>query len=408
VTNAHRIPEGILELAAIERRSWAPKLTKLRSSGVPLNTNDILTPDVIGARALATFYNSTTFLPLVYRDFDTEFSGKQGDTITIRKPATFEAKEFDRSAGIVIQNAEETGLPVKLDTLADVSFAVTGEEMLLDIENFGEQFLTPAMEAHAQKVDGDIAAMLQAAAVAGGPTTAVAVATTDVVTATGHRFRNGDRVWFPTLTGGGAGLTALRPYYVINAVKEVSFKVSATEGGAAVDVTTAYTGGTVAEAGGGTVTPDANKGVPTALINGRTALGTNKFPGSNRHGAYSPEVAGEFLKDPLFGQVNTSGSTDALVEASIGRKYGIDNYETDRFSGLDEGIVFHQQAVAFVTRPLPLPMGSKTASIVSFKGLGLRVVYGWDQTHKQDVVSIDMLSGVQALRPAGAVALDLS
>lgn len=119
--------------------------------------NTILTPTVIARRALATLYNQVIFAALVHRDFDDDFTGKQGDTITVRTPATFVADEFDRGAGIQIQNITEGSISVALDKIADVSVAVTAEELTLDIDNFDERVLSPMSEAIAQKIDRALA-----------------------------------------------------------------------------------------------------------------------------------------------------------------------------------------------------------------------------------------------------------
>jgi hypothetical protein len=118
--------------------------------------NTFLTPQIIATRALATLYETTVMAQLVHRDFEADFRGKQGDTITVRKPATFTAQEFDRGTGIVPQNATETGVDVTLNHFADVSFNVTTEQLNLEIEDFGTQLLDPAMEAIAQKIDTDL------------------------------------------------------------------------------------------------------------------------------------------------------------------------------------------------------------------------------------------------------------
>jgi len=126
--------------------------------------NVFITPSVIARTGLATLYNTIVLAGLVWRDFDSDFAGKQGDTVTIRKPAVFEAEEFDREKGIQLQDVEEDSMPVTLDTIANVSFPVTDEQMTLEVEDFQGQVLNPAMEAIAQKVDGDLAEALVAAA----------------------------------------------------------------------------------------------------------------------------------------------------------------------------------------------------------------------------------------------------
>lgn len=114
-------------------------------------SNTILTPDIIAREALMVLRNNAVMANLVHRDYSDEFAAV-GDTITVRKPATFVANEFDGSK-ITVQDATETGVAVKIDKHLDVSFAVTSKEMALDIADFSKQFLVPAMQAFADKVD---------------------------------------------------------------------------------------------------------------------------------------------------------------------------------------------------------------------------------------------------------------
>lgn len=113
--------------------------------------NTFLTPDIIAREALMVLRNNAVMANLVHRDYSSEFVAGVGDTITIRKPATFEAKEY--AGSISVQDANETGVPVKMDKHLDVSFAVTSKQLSMDIEDFSKQLLVPAMQAFADKVD---------------------------------------------------------------------------------------------------------------------------------------------------------------------------------------------------------------------------------------------------------------
>lgn len=120
-------------------------------------TNTFLTPQLIAQKALANLYPSLVMVPLVYTDVSSQFAAQKiGNTINIRKPTVFSANTYDDTSGIVVQSANETSIAVQLNTIADVSFAVTTEELTLDIINFDEQLLTPACMALAEKVDQDI------------------------------------------------------------------------------------------------------------------------------------------------------------------------------------------------------------------------------------------------------------
>ena len=117
----------------------------------------LITPTVIARNALATLRNSLVLANLVNRDYDSDFTGKQGDTITVRTPATFAVDEFNRASGITLQDPTEGSFTVALDTVPDVSFPVTAEELTLELEDFRRQLLEPAMFAHAEYIDGKLA-----------------------------------------------------------------------------------------------------------------------------------------------------------------------------------------------------------------------------------------------------------
>ena len=115
--------------------------------------NTFLTPSIIAKEALRVLRNNAVMAQLVHRDYSNEFSGKVGDTITVRKPATFVANEFTGEGPITRQDATETGVQVKMDKHLDVSFEVTSEQMALDIDDFSKQLLEPAMQAFNDKID---------------------------------------------------------------------------------------------------------------------------------------------------------------------------------------------------------------------------------------------------------------
>lgn len=121
--------------------------------------NEFLTPTVIARTALATLYNTIVLAQLVWRDFDNEFQ-KVGRTVNIRKPAVFESEKFDRNKGTQAQEINEDEVAVTLDTIRNVTVAVTDEEMTLDIISFQEQVLNPMMESIAQDMDADLAEKL--------------------------------------------------------------------------------------------------------------------------------------------------------------------------------------------------------------------------------------------------------
>ena len=68
-------------------------------------------------------------------------------------------------------------------------------------------------------------------------------------------------------------------------------------------------------------------------------------------------------------------------------------------------LAFHRNTIVLVTRTLDLPLGNKNAAIMSNNGLGVRVVFGYNQETKTDTVSLDVLYGIKTIYPEMAVKL---
>jgi hypothetical protein len=115
-------------------------------------------------------------------------------------------------------------------------------------------------------------------------------AATDVISATAHGYQNGDRVYFVSISG-GSGLTAGPIYFVRDRAAD-SFKLSANDGGAAIDFTTNITASQIRRVSSGKISGSCNAaGVYVVTLNAITAAGltgTREFVIG-----ISPEVAPE-------------------------------------------------------------------------------------------------------------------
>jgi hypothetical protein len=119
-----------------------------------VTTNTFVKPSVVAKMALANLITKSVMLPLVHRDYEEEFVQGAGDTVTVRKPATFVSQEF--TGTVVPQNVTESSVAVVLNHHRDITINIGAKERALDIKDFQEQVITPAMEAHAKAVDQDI------------------------------------------------------------------------------------------------------------------------------------------------------------------------------------------------------------------------------------------------------------
>lgn len=360
--------------------------------------NTLLTPSIIAKEAIIALQNSMVFAGLVHRDFSSEFAAV-GDTISVRKPATFTAEEWNGST-VTVQNATETAVSVKMDKIIDVSFAATSKELSLSIQDFSEQFIQPAMRAHAQKLDSMLAALYidvpYLANVSGTPVIAdlasigtvmninkapmdqrkMVVGPTDyakyvVLDAVLHAEKSGSTAALREASMGKVlGLESFMDQNVVSHVKgTLDAGATATGTAAAYTVTVASGGNALTVKKGDIVTFASTAGVYVC-----TELLTTGADGSGTLKIYPAVPAGGISAKTI------------TVKASH-----------------TANLAFHKNAFALVTRPLAAPGGAAKAETINFNGVSCRVVYAYDMNTKSDTISIDFLCGVKTLTPELAV-----
>lgn len=140
------------------------------------------------------------------------------------------------------------------------------------------------------------------------------------------------------------------------------------------------------------------------IVAARKKLNDQQCPTEGRRLVVSTEHEADLLKSDLFVQVQQSGSTEALVNAQLGRKLGFDIYMSQNVpTAVDtdstaQSIAFHRNAITLVTRPLNKPNAPNVASAVAdLDGIGIRVQSAYDINKLGTVVAVDLLYGVQLL-----------
>lgn len=116
-----------------------------------------LTPTLVANEALYLLENTRVLSDLINTNYSKEFV-KVGDTVNVRKPARLYGKQFVDE--VTRQEVTESSIPVKIDRIADVSVEITSKELTLDIVDFGQQVLMPAVLGLNEKIDGEIASFL--------------------------------------------------------------------------------------------------------------------------------------------------------------------------------------------------------------------------------------------------------
>lgn len=375
-------------------------------------SNTLITPSLIAREALATLYSQTVMLPLVHRDFSNDFTANAGDTITIRKPATFTAQDFGQAGTISAQNVTESSTSVTLNKHYDVSFNVTSKELSLSVEDFSAQFIAPAMEAHAQNIDAMLLGLYTDVYTTYGTAGQTAGTVTDItsvrqllqtakVPLTDRQFVVG-----PAMDAKILQQEAFTNLQWNNQANMDALNEAALGRKFGFDF---FTGQNVATHSNGTIAASGDfklKGAVQAAATTAT-IDTN--------GGQGMTITGTWKKGSLFTVANdttvymlTADATAANDEVAISFSPACaagwaDNAAVTRVAGHVANLAFHRTAFAFVSRPLAMPLGGVQAETVAYKGLGLRVVYDYNSSTKTNIVSIDMLFGVKTLDATRAV-----
>ena len=353
--------------------------------------NTLLTPQIIANEALMVLESNLTMAGLVHRDYSKEFA-QVGDNITVRKPATFVAKNFIDATSA--QDITESSVDVKLDRLRDVTVNVTAQEMTLDIKDFSAQIVEPALRAIAQAVDVDlltvgIASANKTASVSGTPTISDIAGVGKQLDLVKAPRDNRRLVLHPT---------TLYKYNVLDNLAKLSYSgdsraLRESEIGKVYTMdtylsqncpdTVATTAGTVAtfKAAG------AAKATEFTITAGSAATGT--FAEGDQ------VIIGGYLYTVTDDLTLVSGGGTLKVDSAI--PYAISTAVAGKIITKPHSLGFHRNGLALVTRQLALPMGAANSAIASANGLAVRVVYDYDSSAKQDSVSFDILYGIKAL-----------
>lgn len=365
----------------------------------------MLTPLDIAKLSLIALENETVLAGLVHRDYSNEFT-KRGATVNARQPAVVTATVVSNTVNA--QTVTETSVPVILNRLADVTLQVTSQDLSLEVVDFTEQFIEPALRAHAQLLDlyGSLEAANWAgyATVTGTPGVADIVQIGAVLDAQKAPSRDRRLVMGPMSKAG---------YMVLDAFL---FAEHRADGGKALreaemgrvlgfdcymdqNAGQTHTSGAMADLAG------AMKGA------GAAADGTATVDAITDSGTV---LAGDVFKVTGYDQwhrvttnATASAATIVVVFSPVFATTIADNaVVTFQGTGRDN-MAFHKNALTLVTRPLEAPLGGAAAAVQSYKGLSCRVVYDYTMMTKINIMSIDMLYGWKTLnKDLGARLID--
>jgi len=118
-------------------------------------TNTLLTPTMITRKALDVLHQKCNFIGNVNRQYDDRFAqsgAKIGTSLNIRQPSKYTVAT---GASISHQEHVERSTPLTVSSQYHVDVSFTTVELTMDLDDFSERIIDPAMAQLAAKIEGD-------------------------------------------------------------------------------------------------------------------------------------------------------------------------------------------------------------------------------------------------------------
>ena len=326
---------------------------------------DVVYPPEIWAReSLLILSKNLVAANLVHRDFQSEVA-QYGDLIRTRRPdkLTVTDKSADRQFGTAMDTTAPTAtdVTIPLDKHKVVSFGISQRDQDTSIKSLIEEFMEPAMVPLAEEVDGDLLG----------------------VTGLGDPLQS-------SVTGTPAA----------NIVNTVAANAAAD--------------------GSDGVTPDLTLADFAEI---QKKLMILEFPMVSPAGVpnismvCSPEHYSKVLQVPELVRADATGDAIGAVKTGyVGQIFGMAIYASQNVPAADgsapdgddtgterdvvvgelkQSLIFHKNALAFVTRGLESVSGEfgVRSATVERDGIGMRVMMSYSHTEMRWIVSLDILYG---------------
>lgn len=157
------------------------------------------------------------------------------------------------------------------------------------------------------------------------------------------------------------------------------------------------TGATV-NSGGGNI-EDAD------LLLARSRISESRAPMAGRFLYLAPDQINAILVLTKFVNAEKYGANTPVQDGEFGKIYGFRVFESlfvqsAGSPSVDKNLAMHKNAMVLAMRPLPTPKaGGVKVAVVDREGLMIRVLYSYNSMELGDQVTLDVLFGVNVLRP---------
>ena len=399
--------------------------------------NSLITPSLIAKEALMQLENNLVMGNKVHREYKKEFSGGQGNSVSIRKPVKFQVTD---GATASIQDVEEKSHSITIDQRKHVAWEFTTQDLTLSVEEYSERYIKPAAIALANKVDrslhglytkvwnsvgtpGTTPANFAAVAAAAQRMDEMAVPSDMrcmVANPAAHYAIAGNQLTLDSV--GNKGKSA---YERANVGNIATFDFFATQN--VQNHTVGAHGGTPLVNGGSQNVTYANAtgaNTQTLVTDGWTnstavlkagdvftiagVYAVNPVPGE---GSTDKTVMNYLQQFTVMADATSSGAGAATITispaiVSSGPQQTVSAAPADNAAitvlgtastAYPQNLGFHKNAFALVTVPLEMPDGAAFKARESHNGLSLRVIKDYDFTNDKDQIRLDILYGVETI-----------
>ncbi len=389
------------------------------------SSNILLTPTIIAKEAMLQLSNSMAMSKHVHTAYKNEFV-RVGQTITVKKPNKFRAT---KSATRVNTDISEQSTSITLASPAHVSWAFSSTELTTTIKEYSKNYIQPAALALANMIDTDLCGLYSEvynSVGTPGSTPATFAALGEAQQRLDDETAPSDtRVGILNPAANWALADGLKGTFAQNVAKNIVTKGFLGQ----IANLNLYTDQNVVRHTTGNFTAGATPVMNGATVSGATSVITNGWSGSNtvKKGDVFT-IAGVYAVNPMSGAstgvlrqfVVTADTDDTGADMTIPISptiiYGATNPYTNvsalplttaalTFKGnansvYPQNLIFHPSAFALVTVPIEMPSGVWGARETDPEtGLSCRVVKQYDIEFDEEVIRIDVLSGIKVLYP---------
>lgn len=389
--------------------------------------NAILTPTAVTREALRILHQKLNFIGTVNRQYDSSFAqsgAKIGDTLKVRLPNEYTVRT---GKTLNVQDTSESSVDLVVATQKGVDVDFSSAELTMDLDDFSERILDPAMSVLAANIESDAMDMYKAVynqhddlgnAIVVRDVLEGAKILTDNLAPVSQRCLNMNTTDNVDLVDALKGL--------FNDPAKISKNYR--EGMVAADfmgyreiyqntLWPIHTSGTDdgtgdylvngADQTGSSLTVDTGTGT---LLEGDIITIANV----NRVHPETKVSTGELQQFVVTADTTTSATTINISPSIVvsGGKQNVDGSPADNAAitkvggtSADYGISmgYHKDAFAFATADLVMPKGVDFSARDVLDGISMRIVRQYDINNDQFPCRLDVLYGHKAIRPQLAV-----